>query len=209
MALFFARIRAHPVSRPTWSMPMNLRAILITSLLGLTLAMPALAKVRNVTDPDYPRSLPEQGAVSVSWTDPAQFSDIRYSRNRWEAKRGDWVRQLAEHVRKSASGRLPPGERLDIVITDIRRAGDYEPWHGASAQDIRFMREIYPPRITLSFKHYDANGRIVAEGERKLVDSMYLSSTSITDSDPLRYEKRMLDDWLRRDLKSDRKSAGI
>jgi len=179
---------------------MNLRAVIITSLLGLTLAMPALAKVRNVTDPDQPRSLPEQGAVSVSWTDPAQFTELRYSRNRWEAKRGDWVRQLAEHLRTSAGERLPPGERLDIVITDIRRAGDYEPWHGASAQDIRFMREIYPPRITLNFKRYDASGRVVAEGERKLVDSMYLSSTGTSDSDLLRYEKQLLDDWLRRDL---------
>jgi hypothetical protein len=210
MALFFVRIRAHSAYQANMEPAMKLRALLITSLLGLTLALPAAAKTRNVTDPDYPRSLPEQGAVSVSWTDPAQFSDIRYSRNRWEAKRGDWVRQLAEHVRKSASERLPPGERLDIVITDIRRAGDYEPWHGASAQDIRFMREIYPPRITLNFKRYDASGRVVAEGERKLVDSMYMSSTSITDSDPLRYEKRMLDDWLRRDLlKPDRKAAGI
>lgn len=188
---------------------MKLRALLITTLLGLTLAQPAAAKTRNVTDPDYPRSLPEQGPVSVSWTDPAQFSEIRYSKNRWEARRGDWVRQLAEHLRESAGERLPPGERLDIVITDIRRAGDYEPWHGASAQDIRFMREIYPPRITLNFKHYDASGRIIDEGERKLVDSMYLSSTSITDSDPLRYEKRMLDDWVRRDLKADKKSAGL
>lgn len=181
---------------------MNPRSVIIISLLGLALALPAHAAIRNVTDPDLPRSLPAEGPVSVSWTDPAQFTEIRYSRNRWEAKRGDWVRRLAEHLRKSASERLPPGQRLDVVITDISRAGDYEPWHGHSAQDVRIMREIYPPRITLNFKRYDASGRVVAEGERKLVDSMYLSSTSVTDSDPLRYEKELLDDWLRRDLKS-------
>jgi len=188
---------------------MKLTTRLTVLLAASLLAGSALAKSRNVTDPDLPRSLPEQGAVSVSWTDPAQFSEIRYSKNRWEAKRGDWVRQLAEHLRKSASERLPAGERLDVVITDIRRAGDYEPWHGGSAQDIRFMREIYPPRITLNFRRYDASGRVVAEGERKLVDSMYLSSTGTTDSDLLRYEKQLLDDWLRRDLKSDRTSAGV
>jgi len=181
---------------------MKLPTRLTVLLAAVLLAGSALAKPRDVTDPDLPRSLPEQGAVSVSWTDPAQFTEIRHSHNRWESKRGDWVRKLAEHLRESAAERLPAGERLDVVITDIRRAGDYEPWRGVSAQDIRFMRDIYPPRITLNFKRYDADGRIVAEGERKLVDAMYLSSTgSVNDSDPLRYEKQLLENWLRRDLK--------
>ena len=51
----------------------------------------ASAKVRNVTDPDAPRSLPAEGPVAVQWTDPAQFTDLKFSGNRWEAARGDWV----------------------------------------------------------------------------------------------------------------------
>lgn len=162
----------------------------------------ASARVRNVTDPDAPRSLPEQGPVNVRWQDPAQFSEIRYSHNRFESKRGNWVERLAQHVRKYATPRLAPGERLDIDITDIELAGDYEPWRGADFQDTRFIREIYPPRITLNFTRIGPNGEVIAQGERKLVDHGFLmgSGTAGLDSDPLRYEKAMLQQWLAREL---------
>lgn len=161
----------------------------------------ALAGSRDVTDPALPRSLPGDGAVSVRWTDPAQFSEIRHSGNRPAARRGDWVRRLAEHVQRRAASRLPAGERLEVVITDVRRAGDYEPWLGPSAHDIRVLREIYPPRITLDFTRYAADGSIIASGERRLLDPMYLSGVGGSSrSDPLRYEKQLIDRWIRRDL---------
>lgn len=171
-------------------------------LLALFIAGPVTAKSRNVTDPDAPRSLPAEGPVSVDWTDPAQFSDIRYSGNRWEAKRGNWVEQLAQYLQKSAVKKLPPGEQLQVTITDIKRAGQYEPWHGPNLQDTRFVRDIYPPRISLTFKRTDAQGNVIDQGERKLVDSAFLMGNSMLgDSDPLRYEKGLLDDWLRREFK--------
>lgn len=165
-------------------------------------ALPAVAPAaRSVTDPDAPRALPEQDPVSVSWEDPAQFSDLRYSGNRWEATRGNWVVELATHLQKSAARRLPEGQRMEVVITDIQRAGRYEPWHGPNLDHVRFMREHYPPRISLNVRILDANGNVLSEGERKLVDSAYLMNTSARlDSDPLRFEKRLIDNWLRREL---------
>src|SRR3546814_2118380 len=112
----------------------------------------AWAGPSDVTDPEAPRSLPADGPVDVRWTDPAQFTEIRRSGNRREARRGDWVHDLAEYLRKRASDRLPDGQRLEVTITDIARAGNYEPWHGINADSIRFMRDVYPPRIPLDFK---------------------------------------------------------
>jgi len=84
---------------------------------------------------------------------------------------------------------------------DIKRAGDYEPWHGPRGSDIRIMRDIYPPRITLQYTLKDASGRIVDEGEAKLSDTGYLHNLGLkSDSDPLRYEKRLIDDWVKREL---------
>ena len=171
-------------------------------VLALLVAGPVASKSRNVTDADAPRSLPAEGPVSVDWTDPAQFTDIRYSGNRWEAKRGNWVEQLAEHLQKSALKKLPQGETLQVTFTDIKRAGSYEPWQGPDLHDTRIVRDIYPPRITLTFKRLDAQGGVIEQGERKLSDSGFLmSSPRLSDSDPLRYEKGMLDDWLRREFK--------
>ena len=172
--------------------------------LALLVAGPVSAKPRNVTDADAPRSLPAEGQVSVDWTDPAQFSDIRYSGNRWEAERGNWVEQLAQYLQKSALKKLPQGESLQVTITDIKRAGSYEPWHGANLRDTRIIRDMYPPRMTLTFKRLDAQGGVIEQGERKLSDSGFLTgSTRFGDSDPLRYEKSMLDDWLKREFKQD------
>jgi hypothetical protein len=189
-----------------------MRTLTVTGLgLACLLAVAgAHAKPRNVSDPEAPRALPTEGTVQVQWTDPAQFTELRNSRNRWEAQRGDWVVTLAEHLRKQADKRLPEGQKLDVTITDIKRAGDYEPWHGPQMDDVRFLRDIYPPRITLQFTLTDANGQVIDQGERRLSDTGYLFNSSLpSNTDPLRYEKRLLDDWLRRELQPERKTAGL
>ncbi len=179
---------------------MNRFPILLMLACLVLATMSATAQVRNVTDPDAPRSLPETGAVAVDWTDPAEFSDIKHSGNRWEASRGNWVEQLARHLQQSAHRQLPEGQRLKVTITDIERAGHYEPRFGAG-QDIRVLRDIYPPSISLNFQRYDSNGNLVAEGERRLRDMNYLNrSPSRLRNDNLYYEKRLIDDWARREF---------
>lgn len=43
---------------------------------------------------------------------------------------------------------------------------------------------------------------VVAEGERKLVDHGFLMGANLNNTDNLRYEKRLIDDWLRREFKN-------
>lgn len=181
-----------------------MRMLAMATLLaaGLGAGTGAYAGPRTVTAPDAPRALEVQGPVQVNWTDPSQFTEIRSSHNRWESERGNWVEGLATHLRKRAEQQLAPGQTLEVKFTDIKRAGDYEPWHGPRLTDVRVMRDIYPPRITLQYTLKAADGSVLAEGERKLSDTGYLMNTGpASNTDPLRYEKQMLDDWLRRDLK--------
>ena len=174
-------------------------------LLACLVASPVDARVRNVTDADAPRSLASDGPVQVDWTDPAQFSELRFSGNRRESQRGNWVQQLAQHLQTRATAQLPASETLQVTFTDIQRAGSFEPWRGPELQDARIVREIYPPRIELTFKRMDAQGNVIAQGERRLRDAGFMmdSASSVLNSDPLRFEKRMLDDWLRRELRAD------
>lgn len=182
---------------------MKAPALLLTALVAFATAAPAMAAPKNVTDPDLPRSVPaEGGAVSVSWTDPAQFSEIKYSGNRWEAERGTWVTQLATYLRDEAGQRLARGQTLDITISDIDRAGRYEPTAHSAMNDIRIVKDLYPPRMTLNFSLKGADGQVVAEGERKLVDHAFLMGTQINNNDNLRYEKRLIDDWLRKEFRN-------
>ena len=184
---------------------MKTQSLVAVLMLSLLLAAPLAARPAKVTDPDAPRSLPVSGPVSVSWSDPSGFTELRYSRNRWEAERGNWVVQLAEYLRKGVAKALPAGERVEFNITDIKRAGDYEPWHGSNMQDVRVVRDIYPPRITFTYTRYAADGQVIDQGDRKLVDMGFLfAGGNAFNSDPLRHEKRMLDDWIRSELKDGR-----
>lgn len=185
----------------------SLRLLLAALLLAGAVAS-APAEVRTVTDPAAPRALPADGPVSVDWTDPAKFSEIRQSGNRWEAERGDWVVQLARYLRQRAATRLPAGQTLDVTLTDIRRAGNYESWHGPRGNDVRIVRDLYPPRIELHFVLHGAGGAVLAQGQRKLSDLGFLQdATRLDDSDPLRFEKRLIDDWLRREFPAGGKPA--
>ena len=174
-------------------------------LLAALVAGHAQARPTTVTDPANPRALDAEGPVAVSWTDPAQFTELRFSRNRFDAARGDWVGELARHLRKTAAGALGDGERLDVVITDIDRAGDYEP-SPHRLGDVRVVRDLYPPSITLRFTRHDASGRVVAEGERRLTDPGFLTSGvgMARRTDALGHEKRLIDDWVRDELRSTR-----
>lgn len=178
-------------------LPLLIASLAVACLLSGT----ADARSRNVTDADAPRSLAAEGPVSVDWTDPNEFSDIRHSGNRWAAQRGNWVEQLARHLQTRAAARLPQGERLEVTITDIMRAGQYEPWRGINLQDTRIVREIYPPRISLTFRHLDAQGAVIDEGTRNLRDfGFMMGASSVGSSDALRFEKSMINDWVRQEF---------
>ena len=177
-------------------------ARLLLVLLVLFATATAAARTRNVTDPDAPRSLPDDSPVAVQWSDPSEFTDLKFSGNRWRAAQGDWVRQLAEHLRETTVKRLPDGERMEVTITDIGRAGRYEPWQGIQMQDVRILRDHYPPSMKLEFRHYGADGSVLAEGTRELRDTGYLmGGSNIGGHENLYYEKRMIDEWVRDELR--------
>lgn len=172
-------------------------------LLALGLAISGCASTRgpDMLAADAPRALPESGPVSVAWSDPATFAELRYGVNRYEAARGNWLGDLARYLRKQAERRLAAGERLELTIVDVDRAGDYEPGQNVGLYDTRILRDIYPPRMTVQFRHFADGGAVLAEGERKLSDLAYLIGINpINSTDALRYEKRMIDTWLRREL---------
>lgn len=155
----------------------------------------------GVTDPSAPRALEADGPVTVAWDDPAGFSEIRTSFNRNEASRGNWVHELAEYLRDGIQARIGEGERVQVLITDIDRAGDFEPRGGPQMDHVRIMRDIHWPRMSLEFQHHDAADTPVNGGARQLSDPNYLRSIQgASRHDPLRYEKVMIDRWLHQEF---------
>ena len=80
-------------------------------------------------------------------------------------------------------------------------AGEFEPWRGGGFDDVRIVKDLYPPRINLSFRVVNENGDIVAQGDRKLRDLNFMFGVRTTNSDPLQHEKQLLSDWIRREFR--------
>ncbi|MEO5624898.1 MAG: DUF3016 domain-containing protein [Dokdonella sp.] len=139
-------------------------------------------------------------AVKVDWTDPSAFTEVRQNACRNGVKPEEWLAELARHLQRRASKVIAAGQRLDVTVTDIRRAGACEPWRGPRWDDVRVVKEIYSPRIDLRYTLTTADGKLVRSGEATLHDGAFLSRATASRDDPLRYEKRMLDDWLRREF---------
>lgn len=150
-----------------------------------------------------PRQTASDTRVVVDWSDPAKFADTRSDQCHSLVKPEEWLSQLARYTQSRARSRLQQGQSLNVTITDIQRAGQCEPWRGPRVADIRILKDIYPPSISFHFQLSDRDGKIVTEGDRKLTDLAYLQRGSLLDrNDSLRYEKRMIDDWLRKELPS-------
>jgi hypothetical protein len=136
--------------------------------------------------------------VSVRYKDPQHFTEAKRSFGVHQIDADDYLKPLKDYIVQRASRVLAPGQRLDIEVTDVKRAGEYEPWHGPRFDDVRVIKDIYQPRIDLDFTLYGADGKVLREGQRKLRDAAFLSRSSATDQDSLRYEKSLIDSWLRK-----------
>lgn len=85
---------------------------------------------------------------------------------------------------------------LEIEVLELDLAGRFEPWR-ARSYDVRSLTDITWPRMTLRYT-LTQGGRVTARGEERISDMAYLMTAGMRfDSDSLRYEKKMLDDWFR------------
>lgn len=136
--------------------------------------------------------------AEVNFFEPEKFTDVKGGHMDTDVHRTGFLEQLRDHVLTQAQRLVPPGLHLAVTFTDIDMAGDFEPWHGPRWDDVRIVKDIYPPRINLSFRVVDAEGNIVKEGRRELRDLAFLMKITLgSQQDPLRHEKALIDDWLR------------
>ena len=144
--------------------------------------------------------------AEVNFFEPKKFTDVRDS-SMGDYERTTYLDSIRDHVLEQAKYYVPDNHMLQVTFTDIDMAGDFEPWRGPRFDDIRIVKDIYPPRIVLSFRLTDAEGNVVKEGRRELRDLGFLMKITMAfRDDPVRHEKGLLDDWLRSEFPRVRKS---
>jgi hypothetical protein len=137
--------------------------------------------------------------VTIAYKDSDKFTDARSSFG-FGTDQG-YLDTLSDHLKSVAAKHLTAGQKLEVTITDVDLAGEYIPT--SRMDQVRIVKDIYRPRITLNFKVTDASGKVVKEGERTLTDLNFMSNISLIGrNEPLFYDKALLTDWVRKEFKS-------
>lgn len=135
-------------------------------------------------------------SVQVAFVDPARFADVRNGYTQTSQARDFFLAGIARFIEERAAPRLADGEALEVEVTDVHLAGDYYADRPA-ATNVRIVREVTPARIDLAFR-VTRGGTVVREGSRALRSTGYPSA--FDPSDPLNYEKALIDAWLAADF---------
>ena len=168
---------------------MKLTYILLAGVLTSTAVIAADETVEN--------PVTEQGVVKIEWQDPKSFRDVkavgdiqsRYEKRTFET--------LTKNLNKEASKTLKSEQKLEMLVTDLDLAGDVRPTFGATMNDIRLIEELYPPRITFSYKLLEGD-KVIMAGDEKLTDMGFMQRVGRASDKPMRYESKMLSDWLKK-----------
>jgi len=146
------------------------------------------------------------GRVTVNFDHPENFTDVKQSFNSDSAS-SPYLDEFRRYIETRAVKFLPEGQKLTVTFTDIDLAGDFEPWRGPSRQDTRIVKSIYIPRLKFNYQITDANGAVVKQGQANLTDLNFQEDmpATVDTSEPLRYEKHMLNDWFHDTLKEPKK----
>ena len=170
---------------------LRIRILPVVLAMGFAVTLPTVVQAQEEAP-----FVASTSAVSVELGDFNTMRETRYLRGMQRRDTEQMVQRLATWLAKRAERVLPAGQRLEVVLVDVDLAGDYTPGRGPEMDHVRVVKDLYPPRIELSWRVEDADGTQTDEGEAVLTDMGFLSRTTV-GSDALRYEKRMLDNWLR------------
>ena len=136
--------------------------------------------------------------ISVAFIEPDKFTDAR--RAELEPTSAGVVGELQKFIITTGARYMPENMKMNIRITDIDLAGDFELFRGPTADQVRIVKGLYPPHIVLEFEVVDSAATVVKSGKRDLTDINYQLRSVYPREDYLRYEKDILRDWLRAEL---------
>lgn len=155
-------------------MPLLFRPFLVAAAAALAVALPAQA-----------------AGVKVSFPDAERYADAGAS----VAERESTQAELAAHLVALGQRLLPADMTLEVDVLEIDLAGTMLPTRRGDLRIVRGGADW--PRLTLRYTLVK-DGQVQTAATERLADLAYtMNLGSRLSNDPLRYEKRLLDDWFR------------
>ena len=137
------------------------------------------------------------GEAKVTWQEPNNYTDIREGHDLRDSFRqglfSDFELLFADLAR-----RLPDGCVLDVTVTDVDLAGEVNGMHFGLWRDIRVIKALYWPRMSLDYKLTDATGQLLGSGHEDIKDMAFFDRGVWLRLTRFSFEERMLRDWFKK-----------
>ncbi len=130
-------------------------------------------------------------AVTVTFVNVDKYSDMPH----FDGDKKTVLDGLENHFKTLAAG-LPAGHDLKVEVTDVDLAGRIDPMR--THRELRILRgQADWPKM--SFRYViEQQGKVVKSGTESIADMTYMDHLNrYNNSDALRYEKKMIDDWFK------------
>lgn len=131
------------------------------------------------------------GGADISFVTPGLYSDAGWA----PSVRDRNLKVLGDFLTRLSSDRLATGQTLKLEVLDVDLAGITRPNAGPTELRIANGGADWP-RIRLRYA-LEQGGQVVKSGEARIADLNYLDHAAfdVSNTDPLRHEKRMLRQW--------------
>ena len=131
------------------------------------------------------------GEARVTWKDFNDYRDVHPGNEVKGAYHKRIAKQFEKHISKLAE-QLPDGYKLNVTFDDIDLAGDSR----MNMQDIRVIKPIYFPRLTISYTLQDKSGVTVDSAENLVLKDMsFMDRIKRGRETSFYYEKQLLSEW--------------
>lgn len=140
--------------------------------------------------------------VLVMFTHPESFLDIRDREAPTQKGQDEILESFRDYLTRRAVLYLPSGNALYLNFMNIKLAGGF-PYGSLGNRAERVILESTPPILRFAWAVTDPSGRVIRSGYETLEDINFMELYRSADpGDPYRYEKAVLDDWLRNRLQA-------
>ena len=131
------------------------------------------------------------GEAKVTWKDFNDYRDVHPANEVKGAYHKRVAKQFEKHISKLAK-QLPEGYKLNVTFDDIDLAGDSR----MNMQEVRVIKPIYFPRLTISYTLQDQSGATVSSAEKLVLKDMsFMDRIKRGRETSFYYEKQLLSEW--------------
>ena len=143
--------------------------------------------------------------LDVKWDDVKTFTDLEAVDRRQDTFQTSVVEGLTAHLQELAR-QLPTENNLQVTFHDVDLAGRVEPTFGAfGSTHQRILDDLSYPELIISFQYSNAQGEVLASGEKQQLKKLAPMSTRRSalgsGRDNLYFEKELLTNWFKETLK--------